>query len=253
MPGFASLWAASAAALKVASLNLCTDEYLLLLARPGEIASVTHLSRDPRESVLWRAARRHGANAGSLESALQPRPTLLLTMGGGGGRSTALLARRLGIRVLDLPYPASIADVERQAVRVAAALGNPRRAAPLLHQVADLRRNAPGKARDAAFVGGGGLSLDPAALGAQWMRLAGLQQRALPGGRLDLETLATRPPQLLLRSDYRGGQWSRDAAWLRHPLVWRLQGRTVPLDGRAWTCAGLPMIAEVRRLRKRFK
>jgi iron complex transport system substrate-binding protein len=174
-------------------------------------------------------------------------------MGGGGGRSTALLARRLGIRVLDLPYPASIADVERQAVRVAAALGNPRRAAPLLHQVADLRRNAPGKARDAAFVGGGGLSLDPAALGAQWMRLAGLQQRALPGGRLDLETLATRPPQLLLRSDYRGGQWSRDAAWLRHPLVRRLQGRTVPLDGRAWTCAGLPMIAEVRRLRERFK
>ncbi len=253
MPGFASLWAASAAALKVASLNLCTDEYLLLLARPSEIASVSHLSRDPRESVVWRAARRHAANTGSLESALAARPTLLLTMGGGGGRSTALLARRLGIRVLDLPYPASIADVERQAVRVAAALGNPRRAAPLLHQVADLRRNAPGKARDAAFLGGGGLSLDPAALGAQWMRLAGLQQRALPGGRLNLETLATWPPQLLLRSDYRGGQWSRDAAWLRHPLVRRLQGRTVPLDGRPWTCAGLPMIAEVRRLRERFK
>ncbi|WP_294171530.1 hypothetical protein [uncultured Sphingomonas sp.] len=253
MPAFASLWAASAAALRVASLNLCTDEYLLLLAKPGEIASVSHLSRDPRESVLWREARRHAANAGSLERALQPRPTLLLTMGGGGGRSTALLARRLGIRVLDLPYPASIADVERQSVRVAAALGDPRRALPLLRQVADLHRKAPSKARDVAFLGGGGLSLDPAALGAQWMRLAGLQQRALADGRLSLETLATRPPQLLLRSDYRSGQWSRDAAWLRHPLVRRLERRTVRVDGRSWTCAGLPMIAEVRRLQERFR
>jgi iron complex transport system substrate-binding protein len=253
MPAFASLWTASAAALKVASLNLCTDEYLLLLASPNEIASVSHLSSDPRESVLWRAARRHAANAGSLESALAVRPTLLLTMGGGGGRSTALLARRLGIRVLDLPYPVTIADVERQSVRVAAALGNPRRAAPLLQQIADLRRKAPSGTRDAAFLGGGGLSLEPTALGAQWMRLAGLQQRALPAGRLTLEALAIQPPQLLLRSDYRSGQWSRDAAWLRHPLVRRLQGRTVAVDGRAWTCAGLPMIAEVRRLQERLR
>nr|WP_294167308.1 hypothetical protein [uncultured Sphingomonas sp.] len=252
MPAFA--WASAAStALKVASLNLCTDEYLLLLARPGEVASVSHLSRDPRESVLWRQARAHSANAGSLESALAVRPTLLLTMGGGGGRATALLARRLGIRVLDLSYPASIAEVERQTLTVAAALGERHRAAPLLRQLADLRRTAPSTALDAAFLGGGGLSLDPAALGAEWMRLAGLQQRALPGGRLTLETLATRPPRLLLRSDYRAGQWSRGAAWLRHPLVRRLEGRTVPVDGRAWTCAGLPMIAQVRRLRERVR
>jgi iron complex transport system substrate-binding protein len=106
---------------------------------------------------------------------------------------------------------------------------------------------------DAALLGGGGLSLDPSALGAEWMRLAGLQQRALPGGRLTLETLATRPPRLLLRSQYRTSQWSRGVAWLRHPLVRRLEGRTIPVDGRAWTCAGLPMIAEVRRLRERAR
>ncbi len=53
MPGFASLLAASAA-VRVASLNMCTDEYLLLLARPQEIASVSRLSRDPADSSLWR-------------------------------------------------------------------------------------------------------------------------------------------------------------------------------------------------------
>lgn len=247
MPAFAWLSAASSA-VQAASLNLCTDEYLLLLARPEEIASVSYLSRDPRESSLWRAARRHRANRGSLESALQPRPTLVLTMGG-GGRSTALLARRLGIRVLDLPYPSTVEDVGRQAVQVAAALGQPARARPFVRALAELRAAAPASGRDAAFLGTAGLSLDPKSLGAQWMHLAGYRQRALPGGRLTLEGLAADPPRWLLRSDYRQGQWSRGAAWLRHPLVRRLKPRTVAVDGRAWTCGGLPMVAEVRRLK----
>jgi iron complex transport system substrate-binding protein len=249
----ASVWlSAASGALKVASLNLCTDEYLLLLARPEEIASVTFLSRDPRESVLWREAQRHPGNKGSLESALQHRPTLVLTMGG-SGRSTAMIARRLGIEVLDLPYPASIADVQRQTVRVAAALGSPHRAFPLVQGIAALQRTRPSTTTDAAFLTGGGLSLDAASLGAEWMRLVGLRQRSLTGGRVTLETLATSPPSRLLRSDYRSSQWSRGTAWFDHPIVRRLEPRTLRVDGRAWTCAGLPMIREIRRLREQLR
>ena len=65
MPASALLAAAS-----IASLNLCTDEYLLLLARPQEIASVSFLSQDPQESPLWKLARRHHSNRGSLEQVL---------------------------------------------------------------------------------------------------------------------------------------------------------------------------------------
>ena len=248
-----SVWlSAASAALKAASLNLCTDEYLLLLARPDQITSVSYLSRDPRESVLWRQARHYPANGGSLESALQEMPTLVLSMGG-GGRATALLAHRLGIKVLDLPYPASIADVRQQAVQVAAALGEPARALHLSRKILDLERSRPRRLTDAALLGSGGVSLDPTSLGAEWMRLAGLQQRAARGGRLTLETLATNPPKILHRSEYRSGQWSRGADWLSHPLVRRLEPRTYRVDGRAWTCAGLPMIAEIQRLRKQLR
>lgn len=252
MPASVWLSAASAAALKAASLNLCTDEYLLLLARPEQIASVSYLSRDPRESVVWREARRHATNRGSLETALQQRPTLVLTMGG-GGRSTAMIARRLGTKVLNLPYPASISEVQRQAVQVAAALGDRRRALPLIQEIAALQHSRPSLLKDAAFLDGGGLSLDPSSLGAQWMQLAGLRQRSLIGGRLSLETLATDPPKLLLRSTYRSDQWSRGTAWLNHPIVRRLEPRTIRVDGRSWTCAGLPMIREVRRLREQLR
>ena len=88
MPVSVSLLAASGA-IRVASLNLCTDEYLLLLARPSEIASVSRLSQDPAESPLWKVARRYPANRGSLEGVITARPTLVLTMGGGGRSSAA--------------------------------------------------------------------------------------------------------------------------------------------------------------------
>ena len=79
MPASALLAAAS-----VASLNLCTDEYLLLLARPQEIASVSFLSRDPQESPLWRQALGLHSNRGSLEDVIGRKPHIVLTMGGGG-------------------------------------------------------------------------------------------------------------------------------------------------------------------------
>ena len=124
MPASALLAAAS-----IASLNLCTDEYLLLLARPQEIASVSFLSQDPLESPLWKQARRHPSNRGSLEQVLRQRPNIVLTMGG-GGRASSLIAKRLGMRSVDLRPVSALEDVAFNFKAIAAALGEPERAAP---------------------------------------------------------------------------------------------------------------------------
>lgn len=247
MPAFASLLAASAA-VRVASLNMCADEYLLLLARPSEVASVSRLSHDSADSALWRIGRRFPANRGELEGAMATRPTLLLTMGG-GGRASELIARRIGLESLDLPFPATIGDVERNLVRVAAALGDRRRADPWRQRLAALRYGSR-PARDAIFLGAGGNSVGANSLEAQWMGFAGLKQRALPGGRASLELLATRPPAILLRSAYRRGERSLGQAWLDHPLAKPRASKTVMVDGRPWTCAGPLMPGEVERLRR---
>lgn len=236
---------AAEAAVRAVSLNLCTDEMLLLLAPPAQIASISHLARDPRESVLWRQARHYPGNDGSLEWVVGKRPTLVLTMGGG---AKATLARRLGIRLLDLPYPRSPAEVIGQARQVAAALGAPNAAEPFARRLSTLR---PVPLREGAMLSAGGLSIAPDGLAASWLRLAGYSQPDLPGNRLTLERLATKPPKWLIRSDYRQDQQSRAAAFLRHPLVSRLELRTVMTDGRPWTCGGLPMLTEVERLRAR--
>src|SRR5437763_4221986 len=57
---------AAAAPRRVASLNLCTDELLLLLAGPGQIASVSYLSQLSQETPLWARARAYRRNDGSL-------------------------------------------------------------------------------------------------------------------------------------------------------------------------------------------
>jgi iron complex transport system substrate-binding protein len=245
MPAFASLLAVS---VHVASLNMCTDEYLLLLARPNEIASVSRLSRDPADSSLWRIGRRFPENRGDLESALPTRPTLLLTMGS-GGRATALIAKRMGLKTLDLPFPATIGDVERNMIRVADALGDVRRADAWKQKFATLRRRK-GTELDAIFLGAGGNSVGSTSLEAEWMRVAGLRQRTLPGGRATLELLATRPPAVLLRSAYRRGERSLGQSWLDHPLAKPKRSRIVTVDGRPWTCAGPLMLGEVERLRR---
>lgn len=247
MPGFASLLAVSVA-VRAASLNMCADEYLLLLARPQEIASVSRLSRDPADSTLWQLGRHFPGNNGTLESALGTHPNLLITMGG-GGRATSIIAGRMGLRTLDLPFPATIGDVAANMERVASALGQPSRARAWKQQL-DLMRRAPRPSLDAIFLGAGGNSVGAQSVEAEWMGLAGFKQRSLPGGKATLELLATRPPRILLRSAYRRTERSLGQTWLDHPLAKPKASKILTVDGRPWTCAGPLMIEEVRRLRR---
>lgn len=241
---------AGATPRRVASLNLCTDELVLLLAAAEQIASVTHLSQDPAESPLWHAARRYRRNDGSLLSVAALRPDLVVTMGG-GARDRLRIAERLGIPTLDLPFAQSLDDVVVSIRRVAAALGRPAAGEALARRIAALRATAPASLADTIWLGGGGRTVSATGLEAQWMALAGMRQRTMAGDRVGLETLLVRPPRILLRSNYRDGQYSNQQRWLSHPLARRVRGASaIPTDGRRWTCMGPLLIDEIIRLRR---
>lgn len=255
---FAFVWAASLALLaapagaapqRVASLNLCTDELLLMLGQPDQIASVTHLSHKPAETILWRRAKRYPLNDGSLLSVARLRPDLVLTMGGGGGDKIGI-ARRLGFRIVDLPYPQNLRDIERSIATLAGALGRPEQGRQLLRAIATLRETRPKRQIDTVWLGGGGRSVGATGLAAQWMALAGLKQRALAGDRISLEQMLTHPPDLLLRSNYRAGQYSVEQRWLSHRIVRGSRSPNLHTDGRRWTCMGPTLISEVLQLRR---
>jgi iron complex transport system substrate-binding protein len=235
---------------RVASVNLCTDEFLLLLAEPRQIVSVTHLSQQAEESPLWRRARRYSANDGTLLSVIGRRPQLVLTMGG-RGHDRQRIAAGLGIRTLDLPYPQGLDDVMASVRSVAHALGRDAVGEALVGRLASLRRSAPQRQADTLYVTGGGLSVGATGLAADWMSLAGLRQRALRGDRVTLEQLLVAPPAVLLRSNYRQRQYSSQQRWLAHPLARRARaGRVLETDGRLWTCMGPLLAPEIVRLRR---
>lgn len=241
---------AAAGPERVASLNLCTDELLLALGDDGQIASVTHLSKQSSETPFWQKARRHRTNDGSLLSIATMKPDLVLTMGG-GVRDRASIARRLHVRVLDLPYPQTLADIEANIARVAAELGQQARGQQLIGELMQLRRTAPSKLIDTIWLGGGGRTVSATGLAAEWMRLAGLGQRSFRGDRVSLEQLLVSPPKILLRSDYRQSEYSGEQRWMTHPLARRTRsGQTLSTDGRRWTCMGPSLIPEIARLRR---
>jgi iron complex transport system substrate-binding protein len=136
---------------------------------------------------------------------------------------------------------------------VASALGEARRAGPWLLKLRQLEATVPRETKDAVWLGSGGLTLAVPSAGADWLRLAGLRQRAMSGGNISLESLLVRPPQVLVQSRYRSKQMSLGAAWLAHPIVRKAKSQRVQADGRAWTCMGPLLIDEIKRLRAQLR
>ena len=65
-------------AKRVVSINLCTDQLLLLIAQRSQIASVSYLARDPMISHLADQAQGIPINHGLAEEILPLEPDLVL-------------------------------------------------------------------------------------------------------------------------------------------------------------------------------
>ncbi len=242
-------WGGSAVAApipaRIVSLNLCTDEYLLITARRAQIASISRLGASHHETPLAGRAAGLATNQGALGGVIDQRPDLVLTMG--ASPQDMALAARLGMRMIALPYPQSPAEVTRQVQRIAGLVGNPAAGTHFARQQAALTATMPARATPALMLGGSGLAPSMQGLTAGWLRLAGLAQRQ--SGSVAIETLLANPPPLLIISRYRPGQFSGSQAWAAHPALARIKARRVAADGRAFLCGGAAMPAEIRRLR----
>lgn len=239
---------AGAAPHRVVSLNLCSDELALLLARPGQLVGVSRLGADPLESVLATRARGLPVNRGRVTDVVGLQPDLVLTSG--GDPNAAATARRLGMAVVELPQPRTLTDVQVNVRVVAAALGRRAAGEALLATIAG-QLGTPPPASPALLVSGGGLTIAATGLAAQWLRHAGLVQQDVPRGAVSLERLLARPPAVLLVARYRAGQVSTNQSWLGHPALTALPATTRRLatDGRPWTCLGPTLAPEIARLR----
>lgn len=256
----------ASAAPRVASINLCTDQLVLRVAAPAQIATVSWLAADPEESVLAEQAAAYPLNYGTAEEILRYRPDVVLA-GSFTGTAAVRLLKRQGLRVVTIEPATHPADIAQNLRRVGEAVGRPavgdRIAAEVEARVAagvesggaaasPGASSAPSRAARSSspqrtvVVRPGGFTVGTGSLADALLELAGLDNVAARQGldrwgSLSVETLLRSRPELVVVTDYRSGEASLANAFLAHPAL-RSAIEQVPIvtvPARYWAC-GLP-------------
>ncbi|HEX5421201.1 MAG TPA: ABC transporter substrate-binding protein [Gammaproteobacteria bacterium] len=234
---------------KVASINLCTDQLVLLLADDEQILTLSWLSADPEESMLAARAAEFPPNYGTAEEMLRFDPNVIVA-GTLTSAFTRALLERLGYRVVEIAPAASVADIAANIEQVAAAIGQRARGAAVVAALekrrAELERAGAGRRVGAVVLRPGGFTVGRHTLAQELMSIAGLDNLAADRGldrwgSLSIETLLRARPALLILTDYRRGEASLANTVFAHPALHDLAAHTASLvvPAAEWGC-GLP-------------
>lgn len=230
-----------AAPARVVSINLCTDQLAMLLAAPGQLVAVSRLARDRQASAMAAEAQRYPITSGSAEEVFLLRPDLVLA-GAYSTPATVALLRRLGVPVVQLPPPASLADVEAQMRAVGAALGRESEADAMIGALRAALRDRQVEGGDrprAALYSASGWTGGRDTLAGEVLDAAGFANVAVEaglsgGGYLRLEQLLILAPDLVVTGTRYPGH-SRSEEVLDHPILDHLH-RSAPIRGADWVC-----------------
>ncbi|WP_291295142.1 ABC transporter substrate-binding protein [Elioraea sp.] len=227
---------------RVVSLNLCADQFLVLLLPPARIAALSPLATDRTLSAVADRARDIPQVRPSAEAVLPLAPDLAIAGPWGGAGAAAALARR-GVPVLRLELAEDFAAIAGQLRRVGEAVGESARAEAIVaemdHALAILPARAPSpptalvwQAR--GFAPGTGTLADAV------LRAAGYANAAPFSGYgfVPLERLLADPPALLVTSP-RGGPPSLATTLTHHPAIAKSGIARAEVEP-AWLACGSP-------------
>lgn len=240
---------------RVVSLNLCTDQLLLMLLPRERIVMLSQLATD--RSLSWMAAQADGIEHfdGSVESIVRLAPDLILS-GTLASRESAAALQRLGFPVRTIAMPESIAESLAFIEQVATLVGEADAGRALITET----RRRLDAVRSAAHARTPGLALvylpnglSPGAgtLRDELLRLAGWRNltRELgveDYGSITLEDLVLHHPQRVIFDASDLQHTSMAQQMLRHPALRdHITTRMMPTS--AWICGG-PQIADAAEL-----
>ncbi len=255
-----SATATIAAPHRIVSINPCVDAILVEVADLGQIAGISHYSQQARAtSIPLTLARRFKATTGTAEEVMALAPDMVIS-GGHVAPSTLMALRRLGIPLLELQVPDSIADSRAQIVAVARAAGHPERGRALQARIdAALEAAQPADQEPlrALIWQGGGLVPGMATLANELLARAGFHNISGDYGLqkwdvLPLERLLAQPPAVLLSAS---GADAKDDRMLSHPALAGLGGRITirQFPYRLLQCGGptiIPALAQLAAVRR---
>lgn len=237
---------------RVVSMNLCTDQFALMLAAPGQLLSVSYVSADPVSSPLAEEAAAYPLNHGSAEQIYLMRPDLVLAHPWTDPTALAML-RRLGVSVVQVPGVERLSDIPDRLATVGALLGREEAAHSLIARfetdLAAVGALPPGPR--AAVYGANGYTVGTGGLTHEILTRAGFRNIAAEiapnaRGEIALELLVMAAPDLILRGrTYPGASQAEEI--LHHPALQALVAAGSGLEmGTDWAC-GTPRIVTALR------
>jgi len=238
---------------RVVSINLCTDQLLLMLADSSQIASVSYLAAESNSSFMAEQAQRHQVNHEKIEELLNLKPNLILASEY-SNRALIQLMQKLGHRVEIFPLPADIKGIQTNITRMAQLLKQEERGQQIIKQmnqrIDKIIKQQPAVRPKALFyqpnhyTSGRNTLQDTALRVAGWRNLAA--ELGIEGyNPIDIEDLLMADPEQLFTSPYAPGSHSLAEQQLSHPALQRVTtGRKmIEIDYKYWICGG-PMIAD---------
>ncbi|WP_439533838.1 ABC transporter substrate-binding protein [Polymorphobacter sp.] len=237
---------AMAAGPRIVSINPCVDAVLMHVADAGQIAGISHYSKDPRASSIPAAqAARFAATSGTAEEVVALAPDLVIAGAHVAPATIAALAR-MNIALLQLGVPETLAESRDQVRRIAAAVGHPDRV-----DAAVAAARGKGPPVPALIWQGGGLVPGNQTLASDLLRSTGFHNLSRDYGLknwdvLPLEYIIARSPRLLFSvGDARGHD-----RMLGHPALKKMAGHITiyPYPERLLRCGGPTIIEAVAHL-----
>ncbi|MCK0150497.1 ABC transporter substrate-binding protein [Marivita sp. S6314] len=235
----APCWASASDLPKVVSVNLCTDQLVMLVADPDQIVSLSALSDDPRSSSMAQDAAPYAKNNGRAEAIAITQPDIVVA---GSFTDPALLGmlREIDIDIAQFPLTRRLDEIPDQLRDMGKVLQQQDRAERLAKEVeAELaqRRPVSDTAPLAAFFYPNGFALGEGTLSHDILTAGGARNLSVElgfsgNGRLSLEQVVLNQPDLLVGSPRYGG-FSRSEEMTTHPA---LAAYPVLHSTSDWTC-----------------
>ena len=236
---------------RIVSMNLCTDQLLVLLAEPARIVSVSYLSAEPHSSHVADEVNRHHypLNHNLPEEIIPLKPDLVVT-GTFLHQAETRLIEAAGIPVEPFPVFNSLADVKGNIRKMAALIGEVQRGESLIADMEQRQRaltaDLPAAPIRAVSYHARGYTQGANTLSDELMNLAGFHNIArdfnIDGyGSLGLESLVLAKPEVMITSEYAPGTRSVGQYFLQHPVLTSLfpeKAQRIELQTRDLICGG---------------
>lgn len=251
------------APLRVASMNLCADQFLLLLAQQKNIAMLSDLAADKQYSHLWHKVGGIPLTAGDAEQLLPLKPQLIIA-GIYDDKNRINLLRTFGFKVEIIPLVENISQVDEILLHVAQLIGEPDKGDELVQNLQQRIQKALSKkpllgdnekAPVAIIYAANGFTHAKGTLHDDLLTLAGFRNGATEigmrgHGNLSLEQLLQIQPQLLIMEDSSDNKNSNAQRFLQHPALRRGLPNTTraSIPASLWMCGGPSSIEVLERL-----